>query len=50
MLINTNPKLGNDENVVVLAILVKDPEPQKDLSIFIEKGHDLVDVDTSPVR
>ena len=41
-------KLGNDENVVVLAILVKDPEPAKDLSIFIEKGHDLVDVDTSP--
>lgn len=41
-------KLGNDENVVVLAIHVKDAEPAKDLSMFIEKGHDLVDVDTSP--
>ena len=41
-------KLGKDENVVVLAIQVKDAEPAKDLSLFIEKGHDLIDVDTSP--
>ncbi len=41
-------KLGKDENVVVLAVHVKDAEPAKDLSLFIEKGHDLVDVDTSP--
>lgn len=41
-------KLGNDENVVVLAVHVKDAEPAKDLSLFIEKGHDIVDVDTSP--
>ncbi len=41
-------KLGKDENVVVVAIQVKDAEPAKDLSLFIEKGHDVVDVDTSP--
>lgn len=41
-------KLGKDENVVVLAVHVKDAQPAKDLSLFIEKGHDLVDVDTSP--
>lgn len=41
-------KLGKDENVVVVAIQVKDAEPAKDLSLFIEKGHDLIDVDTSP--
>ena len=41
-------KLGKDENTVVLAIHVKDAEPAKDLSLFIEKGHDVVDVDTSP--
>ncbi len=41
-------KLGKDENVVVVSIQVKDAEPSKDLSLFIEKGHDVIDVDTSP--
>lgn len=41
-------KLGKDENVVVVSIQVKDAEPSKDLSLFIEKGHDIVDADTSP--
>ena len=41
-------KVGDDKNIVVLAFDVKDAEPAKDLSQFIETGHDTVDVDVSP--
>ena len=41
-------KIGDDKNVVVLAFEVKDPDPAKDLSQFIETGHDTIDVDVSP--
>ena len=41
-------KVGDDKNIVVLAFEVKDPDPAKDLSQFIETGHDTIDVDISP--
>ena len=41
-------KIGDDKNVVVLAFEVKDADPAKDLSLFIETGHDCIDVDVSP--
>jgi hypothetical protein len=41
-------KIGDDKNVVVLAFEVKDADPAKDLSQFIETGHDCIDVDVSP--
>ena len=41
-------KVGDDKNIVVLAFDVKDAEPAKDLSQFIETGHDTIDVDVSP--
>ena len=41
-------KIGDDKNVVVLAFEVKDADPAKDLSQFIETGHDTIDVDVSP--
>jgi hypothetical protein len=40
-------KVGKDENVVVVAFDVKDADPAKDLSQFIETGHDTIDVDAS---
>ena len=41
-------KIGDDKNVVVLAFEVKDADPAKDLSQFIETGHNTIDVDVSP--
>ena len=41
-------KVGDDKNIVVVAFSIKDPDPAKDLSQFIETGHDTVDVDVSP--
>jgi hypothetical protein len=41
-------KIGKDENVVVVAFNVKDNLPAKDLSLFIETGHDVIDTDVSP--
>ena len=41
-------KVGDDKNTVVVAFEVKDPDPAKDLSQFIETGHDTIDVDVSP--
>jgi len=40
-------KVGDDKNVVVVAFEVKDADPAKDLSQFIETGHDCIDVDAS---
>ena len=41
-------KMGKDENVAVLAFEVRDKEPAKDLSNFIEKGYEFVlDADLS---
>lgn len=40
-------KVGNDENIVVLAIKVRDQHPCEDLSQFIESGFELLDVDKS---
>jgi hypothetical protein len=41
-------KMGKDENVAVLAFEVKDREPAKDLTNFIEKGYEFVlDADLS---
>ena len=41
-------KVGDDKNIVVVAFDVKDVDPAKDLSQFIETGHDTIDVDVSP--
>jgi hypothetical protein len=41
-------KIGKDENVVVVAFDIKDSDPAKDLSQFIETGHQSIDVDVSP--
>ena len=41
-------KIGDDKNIVVVAFDVKDVDPAKDLSQFIETGHDTIDVDVSP--
>ena len=41
-------KIGKDENVVVLAFDIKDSDPAKDLSQFLETGHEAIDVDVSP--
>lgn len=41
-------KLGEDKNVVVLAIKVKDKFPAQDLSQFLESALKLLDVDVSP--
>jgi len=41
-------KVGDDKNVVVVAFDIKDGDPAKDLSQFIESGHDTIDVDVSP--
>jgi len=40
-------KIGNDENIIVIAILIKDKEPAEDLSDFIETRRGVLDVDTS---
>ena len=40
-------KVGDDKNVVVIAFEVKDADPAKDLSQFIETGHNCIDVDAS---
>ena len=40
-------KVGKDENIVVVAFDVKDADPAKDLSQFIETGHEAIDVDSS---
>ena len=40
-------KIGSDENVVVVAFEVMDKDPAKDLSMFLETGHDFLDVDIS---
>jgi hypothetical protein len=41
-------KVGDDKNIVVIAFDIKDGDPAKDLSQFIETGHDTIDVDVSP--
>ena len=41
-------KIGKDENEVVVAFDIKDNDPAKDLSQFIETGHECIDVDVSP--
>lgn len=41
-------KVGEDNDVVVLAIRIKDSDPAADLSQFIETGHECMDVDISP--
>lgn len=40
-------KLGEDENVIVVAFKVKDDDPAHELSQFLETGHDVLDVDVS---
>lgn len=40
-------KVGNDENIVVLAFELMDKEPAQDLSQFLETGHDVLDIDVS---
>lgn len=41
-------KLGDDKNVIVVAIKIKDRNPAMDLSQFLETGLDLIDVEPSP--
>lgn len=41
-------KIGQDENVIVLAVKVSGVDPAKDLSQFIESGFNAIDVDVSP--
>jgi len=41
-------KLGDDKNIIVIAIKIKDKNPADDLSQFLETGLDLLDVETSP--
>jgi hypothetical protein len=40
-------KLGDDENVIVIAFVVMDIEPAQELSQFLETGHDSLDMDVS---
>ncbi len=40
-------KLGDDENVIVVAFVVMDLEPAQELSQFLETGHDVIDIDVS---
>ena len=40
-------KLGEDENVIVIAFIVMDQEPAQELSQFLETGHDVLDIDVS---
>lgn len=40
-------KVGNDENIVVLAFELMDKEPAQDLSQFLETGHEVLDIDVS---
>ena len=40
-------KIGNDENVVVIAFEIMDKDPAKDLSNFLETGHEALDIDIS---
>lgn len=43
------PKTGNNDEVIVLGFYVKDKEPAKDLSHFLETGpYDILDVESSP--
>jgi len=41
-------KVGEDKNTVVVAFDIKDGDPARDLSQFLETGHDTIDVDVSP--
>jgi hypothetical protein len=41
-------KLGDDKEIVVLGIKIKDKSPADDLSQFLETGHNALDVDISP--
>lgn len=44
-----SPKTGDNNDVIVLGFYVKDKEPAKDLSHFIENGaYDILDVESSP--
>lgn len=44
-----SPKTGNNQDVIVLGFYVKDQEPAKDLSHFIENGpYNILDVEASP--
>jgi len=44
-----SPKTGDNNDVIVLGFYVKDKEPAKDLSHFIETGaYDILDVEASP--
>ena len=44
-----SPKTGDNKDVMVLGFYVKDKEPAKDLSHFIENGaYDILDVESSP--
>ncbi len=40
-------KLGEDENIIVIAFVVMDMEPAQELSQFLETGHDAFDIDVS---
>lgn len=40
-------KLGEDENVIVIAFTVMDLDPAQELSQFLESGHDVIDIDVS---
>jgi len=40
-------KVGNDENIVVIAFELMDKEPAQDLSQFLETGHEVLDIDVS---
>ena len=43
------PKTGDNNDVIVLGFYVKDKEPAKDLSKFIENGaYEILDVESSP--
>ena len=44
-----SPKTGDNNDVIVLGFYVKDKEPAKDLSHFIENGaYEILDVESSP--
>jgi len=44
-----SPKTGDNNDVIVLGFYVKDKEPAKDLSHFIENGaYEILDVENSP--
>lgn len=40
-------KLGEDENIIVIAFVVMDLDPAQELSQFLETGHDAFDIDVS---